>query len=222
MNNILGLVVSVLFITLILGISTLCLHLRWFSQEASRKFIHIGVSNWWIIAMIFFDVWYWASIVPAIFIVLNTISYKTKLVKAMERGENDSLGTIYYPISLLVLTILFFGFFPEYRWVGLIGVLVMGYGDGFAAIIGKNVASRKLIQEKSLAGSLSMFLISWVVSVIPLMLYLQSPSIYYAFLVALIPAGVATLLELFSHDGIDNLTVPIGTSVILFLLLLLL
>src|SRR6056297_376715 len=132
-----GIIVSFAFIFLIIGISTLLTNKRIISGEGSRKFIHIGVANWWIIAMIFFDNPLWASIVPALFILINYISYKKQIFRAMERGKGKGdLGTVYYAISLFILAIITFseGMNP---YVGAMGILVMGYGDGFAAIIGE-------------------------------------------------------------------------------------
>ena len=43
------------------------------ANEDSRKFIHVGVANWWIVAMIFFNNNIYASIVPALFVIINYI-----------------------------------------------------------------------------------------------------------------------------------------------------
>ena len=52
MKNVLGIVISIFFIGIIM------LSAKVFEKagkEASRKYIHIMLSNWWIIAMVFFD-----------------------------------------------------------------------------------------------------------------------------------------------------------------------
>ena len=89
MNNILGIIISFLFIFLIIGISKI---FEKYGKEACRKFIHISLCNWWFIAMAFFDNVIYASIVPACFIIINTISYKTKLVKGrMEKKIQEEV-----------------------------------------------------------------------------------------------------------------------------------
>ena len=97
MSNIIGLVVSVLFMGIIIMSGKL---FEKAGKEASRKFIHIMLSNWWIIAIVFFDNMWVAALLPAVFVVVNYISFKTNLIKVMERDENsenkDSLGTVYY------------------------------------------------------------------------------------------------------------------------------
>ena len=49
-TNLLGIILSFIYVFIILGLSTL-LQKRGLSTEGSRKLVHIGVSNWWLIAM---------------------------------------------------------------------------------------------------------------------------------------------------------------------------
>jgi len=209
--NIWGIIVSFIFIFLIIGISTLLTNKKILSGEGSRKFIHIGVANWWIIAMVFFDSPLWASIVPALFIIINYISYKKQVFKAMERGKGkNDLGTVYYAISLFILSIVTFskGMDP---YVGAMGILIMGYGDGFAAVIGEKYGKHSftlLNSKKSLEGSLAMFIVSFIVAFIIAVLAGNS----CIWLLPLSLALIATIVEIFSPYGIDNLTVPLITS----------
>ena len=143
MNNLIGVLISVLFIVIIMVVAGA---FEKSGKEATRKFIHIMVSNWWVIAMIFFDNMWWAAIVPALFVVVNYVSYKSNIIKVMERevGEEnkDSFGTVYYAISLLILALITFG--PvQNPLIGLCGAIVMGYGDGLAAVIGQRFKSKE-------------------------------------------------------------------------------
>jgi len=217
MNNLLGIIISILFVFLIIGISTLLTRKNILKDEGSRKFIHIGVSNWWILAMIFFDNNIYASIVPALFIVLNYLSYRKNLFTAMERGgDKEDLGTVYYAISLFILSILTFKNI-NYAYIGALGILTMGYGDGLAAVIGKRYGRKKYKifgSTKSLIGSLTMFVVTFIVSLIILSIYNPTNIIIYSFVLAVF----ATLLELFTPKGFDNLSVPLGTSLIYYIL----
>ena len=53
---------------------------KW-GKELSRKYIHIMLGNWWIIAMIFFNNVLFAAIGPAVFVIINYLSYKKDLIK---------------------------------------------------------------------------------------------------------------------------------------------
>ena len=218
MRNIYGLVISVLYIGLVIGISGLFSKA---SKEASRKFIHIMLANWWIIAMIFFDNMWIAGILPALFIIINYASYKFDIIKSMERdddsGEEKTLGTVFYAVSLLIEVILCFGFFKN-TIIGLVGILVMGYGDGFAAIAGKSIKSKEftiLGGKKSLAGCSTMFIISLIIISCALAYF----NIQFWYIKSIIIALVATIFEAISVKGTDNLTVPILTTLMVWMVL---
>lgn len=221
LNNIIGILVSILFVFFIIGLSSLLTKFNMLSNEGSRKFIHVGVSNWWIIAMIFFNSNIYAAIVPALFVIINYISYKKQVFKAMERdGSKNDLGTVYFALSLLLLALITFKN-SEFSYIGALGILIMGYGDGFAAIIGIKYGKHKfkvLGNSKSLEGSLAMFLFSFMVSL--LILYIFNPINMILF--SLILALIGTILEAFSPYGLDNLTVPLGTSLLYYLFIILL
>lgn len=220
--NIWGLVLSYVLVFLIIGISTALQKFKVVGDEGARKFIHIGVSNWWILAWIFFKgnnaLWY-AIVPPITFILLNYYSYKTNLIKSMERSGNGNLGTVYFPISLLILVIFTFGIInrPE---IGAVGILVLGYGDGLAAVIGKAYGKKKLINNKSLEGSLTMLLASLLVAVIVLLV--SGVPLWTTMLIAIIVSVLSTAIELYTPKGLDNLTVPLFTSLFVYFLLLLL
>lgn len=217
MNNVLGIIVSIVFVFVIIGASSLLTKFNLLSNEGSRKFIHVGVSNWWIIAMIFFNNNIYAAIVPALFVIINYISYKKQVFKAMERdGSKNDLGTVYFAVSLFILAIITFKN-VEFSYIGALGILIMGYGDGFAAIIGGKYGKNKfkvLGNQKSIEGSLAMFVFSFIVSVVILSIFNQANVI----LLSLLLASVSTILEAYSPYGLDNLTVPLGTSLVYYLL----
>ena len=217
--NWLGLVVSFTYIALVIVSAKL---FKKKGKEASRKFIHIMLGNWWIIAMLFFDNVWFASFGPAVFVIVNYISYKKDLIKVMERDEQDGFGTVYYALSLLILAIISFGIFKNPA-LGLVPTLVMAYGDGFAAIIGKKAKSKKYKlsdAKKSFAGSLTMFLITFIL--IGIYLYVIHSNVFFVnthwLLISCMMAFVITGIEAISGKGWDNITVPISTLLLLILI----
>ena len=162
MKNLVGIVISVVYIVVVFVLSKFMTKK---GEEISRKFIHIALSNIWTIYCLFIDLLWVACILPAAFIVINSLSYKFKIFKTMEREENDGFGTVYYAISILLVTI--FSYLQSNPMIGTTGMLIMGYGDGFAAIFGKKVKSKEykiLGTTKSIAGSATMFVFSLVIS----------------------------------------------------------
>lgn len=220
-RDIFGLLISGIFIAIVLVSSKLFSE----NKEASRKYIHVMLANWWIIALVFFDSVYFAAVGPLLFIIINSISYKYNLIKTMERdaGNQDGLGTVYYAITLFILVILTYGIFPEYNeiygpLIGLAGVAVMGYGDGFAAIVGKSIKSPSYkigTTTKTLAGSLTMLAITFII-LSGFLVYIKIP--YWYFKAAVISL-IVTVIEAISIKGTDNLTVPLATVGLLLLVI---
>lgn len=213
-----GMLLSILFVFVIIFCSEFLKSKMKWSNEATRKFIHVGVSHWWVFAMFFISEIQYALIPPILFIVLNYISYKKNVFTSMERRENKSdLGTVYFPISLLILIILTWNggvLGGDFKYIGAIGILIMGYGDGFAAVVGKKCGSNKYkVYEstKSLEGSITMFVLSFTVTFIVLML-VRGYS-FKVLAVSLIIAVLATLIEAVTPWGLDNITVPVLTAI---------
>jgi len=86
------------------------------------------------------------------------------------------------------------------------GILALALGDSSAAIIGSSIRSPRW-GRVSLAGSLACFLAATLMAWI----FLPLP-------VALAGGAAAALLEAFSGSKLDNLTIPAGTALVLFLL----
>ena len=219
MNNWLGLLISYAYIALVI-VGAKVFEKR--GKEFSRKFIHIMLGNWWIIAMyVFSNVWF-AIIGPASFVVINYLSYKTNLIKVMERDEQDGLGTVYYALSLLILAIISFGIYKNPA-LGLVPTLVMAYGDGLAAVVGKLIKSKKYRlgeSKKSFAGSLTMFVISTCL-IGGYLMFVHSNVFWQTAhwpVIACLMGFAITALEALSGKGADNITVPLGTLALLLLI----
>lgn len=169
---------SFAFVFAVLGVAQVLLAHGVMSPSMTRKVVHIGVSHWWIIAMLLFDSLVLALIGPVTFIVLNAISVRTHLFRAMEHSEpRRNLGTVYFPIALTMLVLLTWsGLFP--RWYGLAAILVLGWGDGAAAIVGESFGGRPgAIRfgiaggSKSLVGTLTMAVTSGAVAFLVVWLF---------------------------------------------------
>lgn len=209
-SNYIGLVLSYSLFTIVFFMAIIFHNFR-IKTEISRKIIHITISNWWIIVMVTFDSVYFALIPPITFLLFNYISYRFHLVKAIEREDQEDLGTIYYPLSLILLVIFSFTYAQPY--IGAIGVFIMGYGDGLAGLVGKYIGRRRWFFNKTIEGSLIMFITS-IITVATILIFYNPHNILIS---SITIAIIATLLELFSLKGIDNLTVPIISSLTYFI-----
>ena len=170
-----GLGLSYLFIFAVIGVAQLLLHRNIVGPAVTRKIVHIGVAHWWLIAMLTIADLAVALIGPVSFIVINWISYRRHVFAAMEHEEpRKNLGTVYFPIALTALVLLTWsGLFP--RWYGLVAILVLGWGDGSASLIGERFGSRGTARRfsvpggrKSVIGTLAMFSASALVAAVVL------------------------------------------------------
>ena len=188
----------------------------------TRKFIHIGVGMWTVGTALLFETWYLALVPPASFVVINAISYWRGTIQAMETGDKGNLGTIYFPIA--------FGALVYYFWsqpvLMVASMMPLTWGDAMADIIGGRYGHYRYTiggRTRSVEGSLAMLFWSWIMTSLALFImpYLAGkPPINW--LLALIWGGavavVSTLVEALSPWGVDNLTVPAASALILHLL----
>ena len=134
------------------------------SAETARKVVHIGLGGWWVIASLLVGSALWAAALPAAFVVVNGIAYRTRRLSFMAREEGeDTPGTVYYAASLAVLAFCAFGVGEPY--VGALGVFCMSFGDGLAAVAGRRFGRRRIAIAgggKTVAGSAAMFVASFL------------------------------------------------------------
>lgn len=142
MKNILGIVISFGYIGVLMLSAK---YFEKFDKEASRKFIHILLSNWWLIAMAFFDNMVFALVPPIAFVVINFISYKGNLIKVMERDEEqkDGLGTVYFAFSLIPLVILSYGL-TQNPLIGLVRIFHYGVWRRFCCNCGQSSKKQRI------------------------------------------------------------------------------
>ncbi len=184
------------------------------NQELLRKIIHIGMGPLIPLAKFLEIEQSTAQYFAGGISILIVINYIYKLFPIIEDIDRKSFGTFFYSFSLLILISLFW---EEDPLALTTGFFIMTFGDGFAGLIGKNFKSKSwkiLNQKKSILGTTTMFLISFVV--VSILGYRNNIDFnYYYFGIALI----ATLLEQISIIGIDNFSVPIITSIIFHIFL---
>lgn len=214
-QDLIGLVGSFMYVFLLIGFAGFLSRGGIVSSATSRKVVHIGVSHWWLFAMFWMKSPFVASFGPAVFIVLNWLSIRLKVFKGMNNDDSrHNYGTVYFPISLLLLVLAAWnGLMP--KWVAGTAILVLGWGDGLAALVGealRSPAGTVFGSRKSLAGTVAMFCVSTVVVFIMTMVFEPNSTVSLALGRALGTGLVAAYLEVFSPFGTDNLTVPLGTA----------
>jgi phytol kinase len=200
----------------------------WIDSKLSRKIIHIGTGPLFVLCWLLYgdtpEARWLAALVPfAITLQFAMIGFglikDEASVKAMSRsGDPKEIlrGPLYYGIMFVVLTLIFWKDSP----IGIVALMIMCGGDGIADIVGRQIASPKLpwSQEKSMAGSISVFLGGWILSVIVLFIYASvgvftGPPTHYLLPISLI-ALVGMLVESLPYKDVDNITVTVATTIV--------
>ncbi len=214
-----ALLTSFVYVFAAIGIAEGLRRWRGYSVEFTRKFIHIAVGMWAYGTVLLFEHRTFALIPPAAFIAINALSYWRGTFKAMETGEKGQLGTIYFPMSFVVLIWLLW----DRPHLLVASLMPMTWGDALAAVVGRRIGKRRYTvagSTRSLEGSLVMFLTSWAATLVPLMLLAPAPlDPAAAVSAAAVTALGATVIEAISPWGVDNLTVPAVSALVLVLML---
>ena len=210
MSQTYALVLSYVFVFSVIIIATILQKVFGLTNNFSRKVVHIGVGNWVGVAWFFFDNFWLVLIPPISFIILNYLSYRFTLIKTMELEEKNP-GTIYYAISLTILTALTF-YAQPFRIMPYVGIITMTWGDGMAAVIGQKWPSRIIKSGRTWSGTTAFV----VFTIIAVAIYLSVTSTYSPGFILLIGgiAGIAgAVIELLTPRYLDNLTVPLIVGV---------
>jgi dolichol kinase len=214
----------------------------------SRKVIHIFAAPIFLISWLLFsgDYYsrYFAAVVPILFIILfiaigTGMLKNEEFVNTMSReGKPSELlkGTLFYAIIMLISCIFFWyvpvdaTLQPNFAVFVPTAIIIFGPlagGDGFADLIGRRFGKRKfhIFAEKSLLGTLSMFVFSLLATLGLLFVFWlvldpiwASVNVSTLIVPILVVCLVCTIIEVFSPKNLDNLLVPLFAVIVLFVL----
>ena len=148
-------------------------------------------------------------ILAFLFFLINLISYNNNNLKSFHDIGRESLGTIYFPLSFIIIS----GPFWDYSYQIAASFIILAVADPLASFVGnrKKVTHKYKIAGdiKSIEGSVIMFTTTLV------LITLFSDFIFIDFnilntIIAIIICSIAiTFAESISSKGSDNLTIPI-------------
>ena len=188
--------------------------------HTTRKIVHILVGILVVTAPFIFERSLQPIILSIIFIIINFITLKNETLKGINEMERVSYGTVYFPVSFIILILWFWEKDPA---ILITAMLIMTFGDPIASWVGESVKKPILFKiwsdKKSIQGSLAMLIVSFIVASFGMLIFrklLGNPiTISIAIIFGIITAFFATVSETISHKGTDNLMVPLGSGLIL-------
>jgi len=212
-NDVVGVALVYIYVALLLIITEKIISKRY--PIASRKILHIMVGNIAFILLIFQTKEAMVFIAAGPFILFTYLMSPYSPIKSIKSKTSESghgLGLVYYAIAWAVLAYFFF----DHKEIIAVGILAMSYGDGFASVIGAKFGEHKykiFNDQKSVEGSIAMFLFTLILFIIALTYY----GINFSFTLFIYLVGisiVAAFVEGFTPKGLDNLSVPFVTAIL--------
>lgn len=225
MNNIIATIITFAISLIFLRSMDFIAHRGFIDSKLSRKVIHIGTGPIFVLCWFLFQdtpsARWWAALVPLVitiqFALIGLGILKDEAsVKAMSRtGDPKEIlrGPLYYGIMFVVLTLIYWKDSP----IGIIALMMMCGGDGIADIVGRKFNSAKLpwSKEKSIAGSIAVFIGGFVMSAIIIFIYVNagafSGTINNYLLPITVMALAGTIIESLPYKDIDNITMTIAS-----------
>jgi phytol kinase len=205
----------------IILVSEYIYHHHGIKAEITRKAAHVIGSLSSISFIYLFDSHWYVLIIGIVFFTLLFLSKRRGIYHSIDSIDRISIGSYLLPVSIYLcfLTSELF----ENSVYFLMPVLILGISDPLAALVGMNLKNARYIKilswhsRKTLEGSLAFFVMTFLISTY--ILYYYSMSCFNSILSGIYIGVALTLIELFSSKGLDNITVPISTLFLIWLLL---
>ena len=178
-----------------------------------------------------------------LFVYFSSKEAKVKQLKdlydAISEEQEEGLkraflqGPFFYCLSITVLVFIFGIIAPENFYFPIAGVLIMIVADTLASVIGKRwgkigISLPWTNSKRTLEGSATFFVTAFIVCFVSFFLFgllipsFQDPLAFPTIIVySLITSTIAAIIELISPSTFDDLTVPLGSTLIIFILTLL-
>ena len=214
------------------------------TKFAARKSVHMfaGLA---VLSSPFYFWPFWPTIIAGTLTILVYFSSKESKVKqlkdlydAISEDQEEGLkraflqGPFFYCLSITSLVLIFGIFEPGQFYFPIAGVLIMIIADTLASVIGKRWGRISLSlpwtnSKRTLEGSLTFFVSAFILCFLSFFLFglliptFQDPiPLPTVIIYSLITSAIATIIELISPSTYDDLTVPLGSTLIIYLLTL--
>lgn len=179
------------------------------SGQITRQFVHAGVGLLVLTSPFTIHSPLQPSLLAGIFIVLNLVNILKGGMKGIHSTERFSLGTVFFPLSFLILILLYW----DKAYILIVGMAIMTISDPLASILGTRLSRDKFFvpwkDKKSVTGLFTIF-ISATVIVLVITTWIKPDFSLTRLIILSVTVGiVATAAESISFAGSDNLSLPL-------------
>lgn len=192
------------------------------SKEGARKLIHVCTGITTLTFPFIFDSHIPVLIIGILSLIALTLLKHVKFLrknfgKGLFGVDRKSYGEIFFGISVVIL-------FTLYKLTNqnvvtyLIPILTLTFADSTAALIGVRYGMNKISSKgedtKSIEGSFIFFVVTFMATLFPLQL-MTNVGRAEVLLICIFTGALAAMVEMISHDGNDNLMLPLYTYIII-------
>jgi phytol kinase len=202
-------IVTLLFLALCVGVELLQRRLD-LPPEVLRKLVHIPaaiVTAGLPLVLTFRQI----AVLGVVFTCLMAVSQRARIFSAIHGVERTTYGEIFFPLGVVALALI-----APSKAAFAFGVLVLGLGDGLAALVGIHLGRRRiplLSTRKTLWGTGTFAAVTFLLASGFLLATHLAP--LHALTAAAAIAIALTPAELFLVGGVDNLVLPLLAGLLL-------
>lgn len=194
-------------------------------SEKFRKLLHVGALFSICIFLFAFHIWWHAVIASIIisFLIFPILHFAERFVNfeklLVQRKPNEvKWSMIHLFVSFGLVISISKGIFDSNALV-IASIFTWGLGDAAAALIGKRFGKHKLNGKmiegtKSVEGTVAMAITSFLICS-AILLYSGLVRWYISIFAAIMAGIVASIVELYTRNGADTITVPLATLAVL-------
>ena len=189
-------------------------------SERARKTVHVAMGGFALLLRVI--PWWQAALLAGAALFFNALALPrlggTRLYRGHEHTRGYSAGMLLYPLSILVLILLF----PTRLDIVAAAWGILAVGDGMAGIVGSFARGRRIPwnRDKTVAGSLSLWACGGIASA-SLAWWCRPavetpPDLWFSLAAPFVAAGAAALAETIPIRLDDNVTVPFTAAGVLW------
>jgi dolichol kinase len=188
------------------------------NPEITRKASHVASGIFSLSFVMIFDSHFYVLIPGFIFLVVLYIARKRKLFPSIDQVNRETSGSYLFPIAIYLVFLI--GEIGGNSLFFVLPVLTITLSDPIAAYSGssiqrnnRTIALPGFTTSKTVIGSAAFLVSSFIISMITL--YIYNVNLTEMIKISVTVSIVATVVEMFSIKGSDNLTVPIAVALTL-------
>jgi dolichol kinase len=221
-----GLLILIIYFISCATIAFVCRKMIKIPNELFRKILHFILLTSLFVFIFAFKTW-WSSVLACILIIVVAYPilffferFKTYSDTVTERKKGELKSSLILVFLMFAVIITVCWKILDNKLLALPVIYAWGYGDALAALIGTKFGKRKIYKKKSLEGTLAMFITSIIV--VSVLLSIINIIRWYGVIITTILTSIAvTIVELYTPNGLDTITCPFTSLIIMIPLLVL-